>query len=461
MKKFILLFFILLTYPLFSEKIIITSSYFSNKTDLKEFINNKLSSKTKLKNSINKYLYLKGYVFTKAAKIIFNHEQDTIIIHLDEGRIKQIKVTGRYKISDRIINTYCYFQKGDIFNKKIFQLQIKKLYNTKLFDTIKYEINELKRTILVTVIEKKRIYFEINGDYTKQYGVMPYFGIINRSFFKRKIYLTLNTEFGFWERLNYYQINMDLIIRKIYLKLGHRSGKTFILDKDYSSCHEKIHIGRNLYSDRFYKFIIIFPFEQYNFSNIKNFFDETIINGWRYGIAFSFSYNNKRIVLDIREESFFNLYYNTMIFNQNDNYTKIKTDIKLYQKLFYDFGFIYKNSSGYIWGTPPFDNLFILGGINQRGYLEGAFITDFKFENTFEFENKLIFNFLRLGLFIDTSYFKQDSRYDFIISYGPGIILNLNILNIHNFNIQFFYGVSIKRQFHEGNFYINLKKIIY
>ncbi len=150
-----------------------------------------------------------------------------------------------------------------------------------------------------------------------------------------------------------------------------------------------------------------------------------------------------------------------MIFNQNDNYTKIKTDLKLYQRLFYDFGFVYKNSSGYIWGMAPLDNLFLLGGINQRGYLEGAVITDFKFENTFEVENELIFNFLRLGLFIDTSYFKQNRKYDFIISYGPGIILNLNILNIHNFNIQFFYGVSIERQFHKGNFYINLKKIIY
>ena len=84
-------------------------------------------------------------------------------------------------------------------------------------------------------------------------------------------------------------------------------------------------------------------------------------------------------------------------------------------------------------------------------------MTDLSFGNSLEIENEIILNYLRIIVFVDTSLYKKDKNgYDFIISYGPGLILN-----IMNFNIQAYYGIATDKKIFEGLFYLKLKKIIY
>ncbi len=455
MKKIILLFFMLFALPLYPEKIIITSDYFSGDTELLQFIKENINNKKDLQNKINKYLYFKGYDFSSVRKIIHAGKEKTLIF-VTEGRIENFRIAGNRKISDKIIKIYLYFKKYDVFNKKKLRLQIKKLYNTGLFDSIKYNIDKSTKSINIEIIEKKRKYFKLSGNYTEQYGFMPYLGFINRHLFKSELFMDINTEFGFWDKLNYYRLNANFIYQNIHLDMTHRQGKTFINKYDYSSEEEKINAGINIYSSKNYNIFTFFPLENYYFYNTDNFKSMNIINGIRYGISLLFSYNNKREVLDSREESIFNLQLNTIFFNKTMNYMKLTFNWKLYWYLFYGFGIVYKNSTSLIDPDAPFDQLFLIGGDNQRGYSEGSYITSQKFENSLEIENELIFSYLKLALFFDTSYFKNDRKYDYIISYGPGMVLN-----ILSFNIQFFYGISTDKKFQEGQFYIKLKKIFY
>ncbi len=457
MKKIILLFFILCALPLSAEKVIITSDYFSNDQKLLELIEKRLDNKRELKKSINKYFKYKGYVFTRVEKIEYDKEKDSVFIYLDEGRINLFRIIGIRRISYNLITTYLYFKKGDIFNKEKLRIQMKKLYNTGLFDSVQYHIIESRKNILIKLGEKKKNYFKIKGNYSRRYGVKPYLGFINRNFWNTGTYMDFSTEIGFWEELNYHKINLNMLIREIYLNAGYRNGKIFIYDDYCSSLEEKIHTGIKIHSSKYYDASLFFPLENYYFYNTGNVTHVKIVNGLRYGVTGIFTYNNERDVLAIREESWYKIHLNSMFFNNSLNYSKFNIESKWYLSLFYDFGLVYKNSSGYIYGTIPFDQLFQLGGKHQRGYAQGSYMTDLTLGNNLELENELIFDLFRLSLFVDTTFFRKDDKnYDFLMSYGPGIILN-----IKTFNLQAFYGISTKRNILQGRIYLYLKKIIY
>ena len=228
MKKIILLFFIMIPLFLSAEKVIIDSEFFSNNQVFQEYINNNLDNKKDLRNNINKYFTYKGYVFTDVDMISFSREPDETLIVINEGRIKKIKIEGNKKISNRVIKNYLYFKKGDVFNKKRLRLQIKKLLNIGLFESIKYDISIPQKSILITIVEKKRIDLTLSGNYTEKYGIMPYVGVINRRFWKENIYMNINAECGFRDKLNYYKFNMKYIIFGLHLDLFHRKSKTFI-----------------------------------------------------------------------------------------------------------------------------------------------------------------------------------------------------------------------------------------
>ena|GEM_PF-4133319 len=446
----------------YGQKIIISSSYFKDNPEIKKFARDHRNNTREMEKMINTYLYREGFVFTKVSKIRFDKKNNELTIELDEGMINRIKIVGNRKISDRVINNYCYFNRIKIFNKRIFQLQIKRLFNLNLFDSIDYRINETERSILITIVEKKRKYFELNGNYSGQYGVMPYLGFINRNLFKNsRIFMDINMEFGFWEKLKFYRLNMNLIIKKFYLDLVHRSGKTYIDQKSYSSDLQKINAGRRILAERNWDLFLFIPFENYHFYDTGDFPEENIVNGWRYGLAFILNYNNIKDVLEAREESIFNFSCKSMIYKKKYNYTKFNIDLKWFQGIAGGFGIVYRNSTGYIWGETPLDSLILIGGINQKGYSEGAYTTDMKFENGMEVEYEIFTRILRIAFFMDVSYFNSALTYKTIISYGPGIILNIDVPKFHSFNIQMFYGIPFNNEFNRGNLYIILKKLFY
>jgi len=462
MKKLIPLFFIILITSIHAQKVIISPSYFEDDPHIMILAMDLKNDTPKLEKMINRHLYHEGFVFTKVQKIRQDNKKDELKIYLDEGKVSRIKIVGNRKISDRVIHNYCYFNRIKVFNKRIFQLQIKRLYNLKLFDSIDYTIDEAERSILITIVEKKRKFFEISGNYSEQYGVMPYLGFINRNLFKRSnIYMDINAEAGFWDELIFYRLNMNLILNKFYFDLDHRSGKTFIDKKSYSSDRQKIHAGRRILAKRNWDLFLFIPLENYHFYNTKEFPEENIINGWRYGLAAMLNYNNQKDVLEIREESHFNFSLKSIFYKKKYNYTKYNIDLKWFQGITGGFGIVYRNSTGYIWGDSPLDSLILIGGINQRGYTEGSYTTDLKFENSLEIEYELFFRILRTALFMDVSYFKKEPTYKTIISYGPGIILNIDVPKFHSFNIQTFYGIPLNKEFSQGNLYIILKKLFY
>jgi len=454
MRKIILLFFVLITNTLFARNIIIISDYFSQDRELMEYIQNKAENIKTLPRKINKYFWRKGYIFTKVKQIIISKEKDSITIYLDEGRIRLFWIIGAHRVSYQLINTYLAFKEGDIFNLDRLRMQMKKLYKTGLFDTIQYKTIISEKSILIRIVEKRRTYFKISGKYSTLYGIKPCLGFINRNVMHSEIFMDINAEIGFWDRWNYLKLNMNGVYKNYYLNTGYKGGRTFIYENDYSSLEEKIHPGINIYSSRNYNMFLFLLLEHYYFYNTGYF--SPIYNGLRYGLSMVFTFDNKREVLALREESWYNINCSMLFFNNSMNYFKFNFLSQSYLGLFSGFGLVYKNSSAYISGTVPFDQMILLGGIHQRGYREGSYSTDLAFSNGLEIENEVILNRLRLILFEDiTIYREANYQYKLILSYGPGLVVN-----ILNFNIETYYGVPLNANITQGLFYVKLKKMI-
>jgi outer membrane protein assembly factor BamA len=457
MKKLILIFFILFSYDLCAEKIFLSSEFFSSKNELMELIEENLKNKFKLESKINDYFMRNGYEFTKVEEIFTRKKKDEIHIILDEGRIREFIIAGNDRISYRLITTYLYFKKGDIFNKNKLRLQIKKMYQTGLYDLIEYRIMKSRKYIVVNVIERKKSFFNLNGSASSQYGIIPYVGYTKRNIFGTDYDMNINGDVGIYDRISFYQLNLNFRAKNNYFNYTHREGLTYINEDTYSSVKENAQIGYHLSYSKNYHFSIQTPLEYYYFTEHEQFNNLNVINKFRYGLALVFSYDNKRDVLDEREETHFDMCLSSMYFNTLKNYSKFDTDFKWYKKLYYYSAMIYRNNLGVITGTLPFDKLYMVGGWNLRGYPEGTYLTKQIFNNSIEIEREILFRLLRLIVFADTSYLHHSrNNYKFLVSYGTGVMLKA-----FNLRISAYYGVPTSKPPLHGLFYLSLQRIFY
>lgn len=140
MKKIILIIFLFFILPayLFTQNIQINSEFFSKDRNLIHIIIHNYHNTNEIKSKINDYFNHNGYVFTKVK--IITYATNKLLIDLDEGKIKELRITCRSKICSPVISNYLYFKPGNIFNKNKFRLQLKKLFkpNYSLISIMKF-----------------------------------------------------------------------------------------------------------------------------------------------------------------------------------------------------------------------------------------------------------------------------------------------------------------------------------
>lgn len=438
-----------------SPKTVIRSGFFSRDSELMRIAAQYGNDRELLVEKANRYLRRSGYSLSRVLST--RSSNGTLILEMEEGRLRAFPVFGATKISRGILDSYLSFRPGDIFNRNRLRLQLKKLAGTGLFDSITYRIIPSRNTVWVRVTMKKRSYFQIDGNYTTQYGLMPYLGFVHRNLFSSRILMDLNAECGFRERLNYYQFRPRLLAGDYFFHFSYRKGRRFINRDDYSSEEAGISAGRDFSLSPDSRISVAVPVESRFFYDTSGLPDLLFPDGLRTGLILCFTRSDRRNVLEDREETVLRLEASLMLIRDQGGFCRFTSYYRTYRKFTQDTGLLFRNSAGYLIGRKAADQLFLMGGDYQRGYSEGTHTADLKFENTLELDQEIFFGFLKAALFLDVSFFRfaQDQR-KALLSYGPGLLMNIGI-----FRAELYYGAPFTASFLSGNFYFSLSRIIY
>ena len=108
-----------------------------------------------------------GFSLMQVDSLFWNGENQTLTIHINEGLVSDIEISGNEKIRDYVIAREFGRQKGKVFNWKNIAQAIRNVYATQLFERVTVDIVETKPTyrLIVRVKEKSIMVMRLGGKY--------------------------------------------------------------------------------------------------------------------------------------------------------------------------------------------------------------------------------------------------------------------------------------------------------
>ncbi len=454
MKFFFIVLYLLVSSKYIAAKnVLFNEHFFSNDEKLKKITKLYSYNIRLLKKKINEYLLVNGYTLNKVKQII--HDEKYIGIFLTSGRISEIKLIGNFKISKRIISIYLRIREGDIFNKNKIELQLKKLYLTKLFDKITYSVIKKngKNILIINLQQKRKRFLDLNGNYNSQYGAMPSIAYTERSLFNSAFDFKMSADIGVFNVLNYQDYNFFVNYNRFSFLANYRYGKKFIGDKFFTEYKLFFLGGINLFKSDSTIINFYLPLNKVVFYNYKEFLDYKIVNSVKGGGEFLIKINNERNIVD--EKNLKEIYfYGSLLYSSDNNYYYRVILKTVYPVLYKYFTKVYfKTFWGITEDNAPIEMLFYLQEDYQRAYYSGMFISNIEIDVSTEINFSLIYNMLSVSAFIDTSVYKEGASYKVISGYGPGISLKLV-----GFEANIEYGISTSNNMLQGIIHLAVKK---
>lgn len=128
----------------------------------------------------------KGYILTRVDSI-YDDPDGTINIHLNEGEIKRILISGNEKTKDYVIARNILTEAGMIYNENLIREDLVRLYATQSFKDVKRDIepNEddpEKYDVTIQVEEQRTASFSIGGGLDSATGIFGSVGIADNNF---------------------------------------------------------------------------------------------------------------------------------------------------------------------------------------------------------------------------------------------------------------------------------------
>ncbi len=451
---FILFFtFIVLSY--LSAGIIIENKIFANNGDIADIVSSYSNNFARAKEAIERYLIIEGYTLCKVSKIW--REYDNIVVRIRCGKISEIKLIGDFKISERLIRIYLRIKKGDVFNKKEVELQLKKLYSLKVFDRITYNIEKRKDKyiLIVKLIQKKKRFIDLSGGYNELYGVMPFISYTERNLFSR-IFFNISADIGFWDDVNYQSYSSFVRYENMFIFLNYRYGKKFIGERYFRENRLFARPGFTAVKNENLLLNILFPIEKKNYYDYSAFADYKIVNSIKVGVGTFWLISNKREVVNERSLKEFSSKDYIYFSNDNNFYYKITADVKYPLLNSYFVKFFIRSFLGVVDKNSPIEMLFYLDEDYQRAYYNGSFISNLEFDLDMELNIDILYNELSAALFTDISVYEKDNTLQYLIGYGPGIKFTLL-----GFKIQMYYGIPGSGSIPDGLIRITANKQLF
>ncbi|MHB2153744.1 patatin-like phospholipase family protein [Calditrichota bacterium GD2] len=108
-----------------------------------------------------------GFSLMRIDSVCWDRKGQTLTIHINEGVIKEIEISGNTKIKDYVIAREFSRQKGRVFNWKNIAQAIQNVYSTQLFDRVTVDISGdgPDYRLLVRVKEKSSVVMRFGGKY--------------------------------------------------------------------------------------------------------------------------------------------------------------------------------------------------------------------------------------------------------------------------------------------------------
>ncbi len=108
-----------------------------------------------------------GFSLMEVDSLLWNRATQVLTIHINEGVVKEIEISGNQKIKDYVIAREFSRQKGRVFNWKNVAQAIRNVYATQLFERVTVDIVRLGSfyKLIVRVKEKSTVVMRIGGKY--------------------------------------------------------------------------------------------------------------------------------------------------------------------------------------------------------------------------------------------------------------------------------------------------------
>ncbi|MBN1898622.1 MAG: hypothetical protein JW827_07575 [Spirochaetes bacterium] len=409
------------------------------------------TNRAELARRIDRYLAYQGYTWTRVNHIIIR-DRDALVT-LDVNRIRKITIKGELPMSRNLLNVYLKIKEGDILDETVLKLQLKKLYNTGLFDAISYMLYPGQRVVLIKVKRKKRSYLNYSGNISDNFGVEPFVEFVSRDFASPATRFNIGAQMGFWEKLNYYKFLMGFGYRLLSFDYTYRNGLMFLGEDDYKQEKHIFSVSRSWLLSQYSTWGVRTAAEHHRFYDKQKIDNAIVVQGLRLAVAVFYERSNFRDIILGKKEKSLKIVIQEKNFNSDRFLTRIETRIRTYHSPLPYWGLIYKNRIGYLYSSYiPFDEKFPVGGYTLRGYYEGEKWSSAVFENSIETELELLIHVLFVSAFFDTSVIDWDSRAALLISHGFGLSLNTG-----NFYSSVYFGIPDFQKLEDGQIHFSLK----
>ena len=160
-----------------------------------------LTKISKALDQIEKKYHESGYLLAKVTDIEMDPD-GTLTIHLNEGIIDRVTVTGNLKTKEQYIRRFIpNLSSGEKYNELLLVQDLRALNDTGLFEDLKRtlkpsETDPTKYDLNVEVVEKKSTSFGFGGGVNTLNGVFANFGFSNNNLFGEAKRISLNTQVG-------------------------------------------------------------------------------------------------------------------------------------------------------------------------------------------------------------------------------------------------------------------------
>lgn len=135
---------------------------------------------------IQEYYNSKGYILARV-DTLYDDPDGTINIHVNEGEINKILVSGNEKTKDYIIARNVLTEAGTVYNENLIREDLVRLYATQAFKDVKRDIepsgeNPDKYDVTIQVEEQRTASISIGGGLDSATGVFGSAGIMDNNF---------------------------------------------------------------------------------------------------------------------------------------------------------------------------------------------------------------------------------------------------------------------------------------
>ena len=394
-----------------------------------------------LKQIIEEYR-TRGFSLMRIRNILWNAEEGTLEIEIDEGRIDDVRIEGNKKTKNYVILREFSAQRSKLFNWKKIKKASQNVYATQLYERVSSDVVEEngQNILVVKVHEKSSQMLRVGAKYDLDRGAQAYLELGNESIFGLGIKAMLQTRFGQKDG----HVGLRLRDDKVFF-----SNFTYDLHGYYNWQVNPLETGKGSYREerRGARFTVgrqirrigqlVFELRNENItdeSNSPNFKNFQNIELRTFALR---ALTDKRDRVDFPTNGIYNHWAwetgNRLVLETKESYTKALINLEGYYQIQKAHNWHFRMFVGIGDKSMPFSENFRMGGLNDfyglhQGQMFGRqlFITnmEYRFKLPFQFKNNFI---------LKNSYLS--ARYDF-----GGIWKNPNLVFTSD---DFFSGAGI------------------